>query len=1004
MDEESLFAAALERVTAAERRAFLDEACAGDAALRQRVDRLLAAYEKTHGIVDQLARRPTSPEITAGLPPIALLTGEREGALVAGRYRLLEAVGEGGMGTVWKAEQTQPVRRTVAVKLIRAGMDSRAVLARFEAERQALALMDHPNIAKVHDGGTTESGRPFFVMEYVDGLPITQHCDNVRLTIAERLALFVPVCQAVQHAHAKGIIHRDLKPGNILVGIYDGQPVPKVIDFGLAKALHGPLTERTVHTTHGSMLGSPLYMSPEQAEFNNPDVDTRADVYALGVVLYELLTGTTPLERQRFRDAAWDEVIRLIKAEDPPRPSARLSGSDSLPSLAAQRRLEPARLTRLIRGELDWIIMKCLEKDRDRRYATANDLARDIERYLRDEPVEASPPGAGYRLRKFARRHRTALATVASFILLVLLGGVTSARLWRRAEVEKQRANEEASIARAVEDFLQKDLLGQADLANQAGDTPRDKDITVRQALDRAAKRIDHKFRGQELTEAAVRFTMGNAYHGLGEYPQAQRHLERSVDLRRQKWGAEHPDTLQSLHALAMVLRDRGRYREALPLLEKVVEGRRARLGADEPHTLEAMHHLGIVYRDLARYDEAESLYNRVLAAQRTRLGARHPDTLLTLNDVALMHLSRGRFKEAEPLLKEVVQGLRAENGPDHPFTLSSTHNLACCYMELDRYAAAEPLFRQVLKERLAKLGPRHHDTVFSMSMVALVLGARNRREEAEPVLRQVLEARRESLGPEHPDTLTSLGNLGELLRGLHKYGEAEDLLKQAVSGRRAKLGPEDPDTLRTMYFLGGLYTDMGRYDDAEPLYRGAVAGARKKLGLNHPQTRNYINSLADLFKAQGRSSLAEPMLRELANSLRDNGEPGSLVYADQLRRLSQNLLEQKKHVEAEAAGLAALKILSEKAPSALGTHHARSLLGGALLGQKKYAEAEPSLIGGYEGLKALGERIPAPTRGLLTAELGERIVQLYEAWGQPEKAAEWRTKLSRPGRPVPER
>ena len=295
------------------------------------------------------------------------------------------------MGTVWVAEQFQPVRRKVALKLIKAGMDSKTVLSRFEAERQALALMDHPNIAKVLDGGTTENGRPFFVMEYVKGIPFTKYCDDAHLSIAERLALFVPVCQAVQHAHQKGIIHRDLKPSNILVCLYDGRPVPKVIDFGLAKAMHQPLTEHTLHTAHGVMMGTPLYMSPEQAEFNNLDVDTRTDIYALGVVLYELLTGTTPLEKQRFQEAAWQEMLRVIQEEEPQRPSARLSGSASLPSLAAQRHLEPAKLARLVRGELDWIVMKCLEKDRSRRYDTANGLARDVERYLTDELVEAAP-------------------------------------------------------------------------------------------------------------------------------------------------------------------------------------------------------------------------------------------------------------------------------------------------------------------------------------------------------------------------------------------------------------------------------------------------------------------------------------------------------------------------------------------------------------------------------------------------------------------------------------
>ena len=387
MSEESLFVAALEKPTAAERQAFLEEACGGDVALRRRVERLLVAHLETLGILDQPAMPPgwTDDECASRVVPGA----ERVGAVIAGRYRLLEEIGAGGMGTVWKAEQTQPVRRIVALKLIKAGMDSRTVLSRFEAERQALALMEHPNIARVLDAGTTESGRPCLGMEYVKGVSVTRYCDDARLTIAQRLALFLPICQAVQHAHTKGVIHRDLKPGNILVCMNDGQPVPKVIDFGLAKAIEQRLTERTLHTAAGVLVGTPLYMSPEQAEFNNLDVDARADVYALGVLLYELLTGTTPLERQRFQEAAWHELLRLIKEEEPPRPSARLSDSDSLHSLAAQRQLEPSRLTRLVRGELDWIVMKCLEKDRSRRYETANGLARDVERYLADESVEA---------------------------------------------------------------------------------------------------------------------------------------------------------------------------------------------------------------------------------------------------------------------------------------------------------------------------------------------------------------------------------------------------------------------------------------------------------------------------------------------------------------------------------------------------------------------------------------------------------------------------------------
>ena len=439
---ESLFAAAV-ALPPEERGAYLERECAGDPALRDRVVALLRAHDRAGHVID----RPVNgdPDQTAGYAP----TSEQPGTIIAGRYKLLEEIGQGGMGTVWAAEQTAPVRRKVALKLIKAGMDSRSVLARFEAERQALALMDHPNIAKVLDGGLTDSGRPYFVMEYVKGVPITEYCDATRLSVEERLNLFVQVCSALQHAHQKGIIHRDLKPSNILVAPYDDKPVPKVIDFGLAKAMHQSLTEKTLYTAHEMVLGTPLYMSPEQAQLNNLDVDTRSDIYSLGVLLYELLTGTTPLERKRFKEAAWDEIRRMIREEEPPRPSLRLSSTDTLPSLATFRHTEPAKLKKLVRGELDWIVMKALEKDRTRRYETANGLARDIQRYLDDEVVEARPPSTGYRIGKFVRRHKGQVIA-AGLVLLALLAGIagTTWGLFREARAKTRLA---ASLVRETE-------------------------------------------------------------------------------------------------------------------------------------------------------------------------------------------------------------------------------------------------------------------------------------------------------------------------------------------------------------------------------------------------------------------------------------------------------------------------------------------------------------------------------------------------------------------------
>jgi serine/threonine protein kinase len=429
MNEREIFAQALQ-LPVAERAEFLHRACDGDVALHERLGRLLDEQKNLGSYLEVPAAGAVG---IATIEPSLKQSGQR-----IGRYKLMEQLGEGGMGTVWVAEQTEPVRRRVALKLIKPGMDTRQVLSRFEAERQALALMDHPNIAKVFDGGMTDEGRPYFVMEYVKGVPITEFCDAARLSIGDRLKLFVSVCQAVQHAHQKGVIHRDLKPSNILVCLFDGQPVPKVIDFGLAKAISQPLTEHTLYTAHGLMVGTPLYMSPEQAEFNNLDVDTRADVYSLGVILYELLTGTTPLETRQFKDAAFQEILRLIKEVEPAKPSDKLSTSASLPSIAAQRNLEPAQLSRLVRGDLDWIVMKALEKERNRRYETANGLARDIERYFHDEPVEAGPPSVGYRIGKFVRRNKVALATTTLVLVASILGGGVS--LWMSFEAEKARA------------------------------------------------------------------------------------------------------------------------------------------------------------------------------------------------------------------------------------------------------------------------------------------------------------------------------------------------------------------------------------------------------------------------------------------------------------------------------------------------------------------------------------------------------------------------------------
>ena len=463
---------------------YVAEGCGGDAELKRQVSHLLQVHREADSFLE-------SPAVALGdighdRTSAEFLTGEAQGATVAptgtviGPYKLLQPIGEGGMGTVYMAEQTQPVRRTVALKLIKAGMDSRQVLARFGAERQALALMDHPNIAKVFDAGTTDQGRPYFVMELVKGIPITRFCDERRLTLRERLELAIPVCQAVQHAHQKGIIHRDLKPSNVLIALYDGKPVPKVIDFGVAKATGPRLTDQTLYTEFGAVVGTLEYMSPEQAELNQLDIDTRSDIYSLGVLLYELLTGSTPLEHKRLKAGVFLEVLRLIREEESPRPSLRLSTTEELPSIAACRHVEPRKLSGLVRGELDWIVMKALEKDRNRRYETANGLAADLRRYLDDEPVAAGPPTAAYRLSKFAKKYRVALATACAFAAVLIGASVIS--FWQAVRANRARA--EAVLAYAAETEQRREAQNQRDRAVKAEGEAKANLARARAAVD----------------------------------------------------------------------------------------------------------------------------------------------------------------------------------------------------------------------------------------------------------------------------------------------------------------------------------------------------------------------------------------------------------------------------------------------------------------------------------------------------------------------------------------
>jgi serine/threonine protein kinase/Tfp pilus assembly protein PilF len=768
---ESLFVLATE-LPRESRESFLDRECGGDAALRKQLEGLLQAHDRVNHPLD----RPLIPGETFSATCLAATPAI--GTTIAGRYKLLEQIGEGGMGTVWVAEQTEPVRRKVALKLIKVGMDSKAVLARFEAERQALALMDHPNIAKVLDGGLTDAGRPYFVMEYVKGVPITEYCDSLKLSVSERLNLFVQVCSAVQHAHQKGIIHRDLKPSNILVAPYDDKPVPKVIDFGLAKALHQRLTERTLHTAHETVIGTPLYMSPEQAQLNNLDVDTRSDIYSLGVLLYELLTGTTPLENARFKEAAWDEIRRIIREEEPPRPSTRLSSTNTLPSLAACRQSDPMKLTQQLKGDLDWIVMKALDKERTRRYETATGLAKDVQRYLSGGAVEACPPTLGYRLSKMYRRNRTAVLVAASFALLLSVAALTSSLLAVRAvraerlaaqerdealrsqkeaetqrqlaDAERVRAEQETQRAQAVRDFLREDLLRQASPILQAetrrllgGEYTVHSNPTIRELLDRAAERlapdrIEARFPGMPVVQAEVLATVGDTYSFLHEDARGTEVLRRAVEKYLDALGDEHPATLAARHSLGIALFWSGRTSEGLSVMEDVCAVRSRVLGPDHADTFTSRVQLGLMYNRAKVKDPVayhRQLYNDALRA----FGPQSSQSVHAGHGLAVALLGAARPDEAIEIIENGIEIASSLQVPkDHPYLVSGYCWLAHAYMDAGTPRKAvellNPIFDQV--SRSNNLIP-----LFEVTM-ALSRATRNmgRSSEAFDIMQRGLE------------------------------------------------------------------------------------------------------------------------------------------------------------------------------------------------------------------------------------------------------------------------
>jgi serine/threonine protein kinase/tetratricopeptide (TPR) repeat protein len=970
MNELDLFTAALALIDPAERAAYLDLQCAGQPELRRRLDQLLAAHDRGHSPLDRPAAgsapfadtAPAAPEPPETASYHAL--DEAPGTVLAGRYRLLEPIGEGGMGTVWMAQQTGPVKRRVAIKLIKAGMGSRAVLARFEAERQALALMDHPNIARVFDAGATPDGRPFFVMELVNGLPLTRFCDEAKLTPRERLELFVPVCQAVQHAHTKGIVHRDLKPSNVLVTLYDGKPVPKVIDFGVAKATGGRLTDESMATQFGAVIGTLEYMAPEQAGYSALDVDTRADIYSLGVVLYELLTGLRPFDARRLRQAALDEVLRILRQEEPPRPSARLSTDEALPSLAALRQTEPKQLTALMRGELDWIVMRCLEKSRERRYETASSLARDIDRYLADEPVEARPTSTGYRLRKLLRRNRGPAVAVA-LVLLALLGGalgttigMVQAQRAREAEAAQRRvaeeerdekeearqkavlnegkaqrareaeaaqrrvAEEERKQAEAVAQLLESVFHDLDPRAQQQGEVGVEARLVAR--LDRVAVSLEQEYTGQPLVRARLRNALGHAQMGLGEPGKAIVLFQAAAAERKKHLGEDHPGSLTALNNLATAYLAAGQRDKAMPLLDRIGRHLTRKPGLPPQLAPAVLNNIAFAYKMADRAEEAIKLLELVYERMNREVGPSDLVTLTALNNLALACRDAGRTTEAIRLFEQGRRRIAKKLGPDHHLTLVTLNNLALTYLGAGRNEEAIRILEQVRQAQAKGRPADHPDTLSALHNLALAYRQVGRTTEAIRLFEQVREKIIPKQGEDHPHALMTLHDLALAYRQAGRGPEAIRLLEQVYVRRARKLGPDHRDTRATREHLMAAYVKAGRAREAIPVLERERERVTKKWGPSHPLTLSLLSDLALVYRAAGQPEKAvAPFEEALRGTRARRGEEhvGTIQVALQL---ADTYREIGRLVEAQAL----FEEWSTRSRKKLGPDHAYTRFG----------------------------------------------------------------------------